>query len=349
MALDIIFFDKTSQGQEVKQVSLINKNGMIVQILDYGATIRTIFAKDKHGNLRDVVLGFDNMPAYEKSRAHFGAAIGRHANRLAGSSFTLDGVTYNLPANEGKNQLHGGIIGFDRLIWSIEPIGPSTVRFTLVSPDGNEGYPGNLTTAITYGLTDDDELTIEYTAATDKPTIVNFTNHSYFNLNGHNSGTAMNHTLQLNSNFITEIGEGSIPTGTLLPVHGTPFDFTAPKAIGKDINDTSDAQIVQGGGYDHNYILDKTSAPIAVLAGDESGIVMETYTSQPGVQFYSGNFISRTPQPLGKDNAVYSSRDAVCLETQHYPDSPNHPQFPSVVLRPGEHFIETTTYKFFTH
>jgi aldose 1-epimerase len=338
----------------MEQFTLANRNGIDVTILSYGAIVQSVLAPDRNGKLGNVVLGFHNLDDYLTRNPFFGAVAGRYANRIARGRFTLDGETFTLPVNDGPNCLHGGLRGFDKVEYVAEEItsadGPG-VKLSRVSPDGEEGFPGTLTYAITYTLTDD-TLRIDYEATTDRPTIINLTNHSYFNLTGEGSGSILDHELVLNASRFTPVDETMIPTGAIAPVAGTPFDFTIPKLIGQDIRDGSHPQIVAGRGYDHNFVIDRPegdSASLTLVAratDPASGRVLTVHSTQPGVQFYTGNFLDGTLS--GYSDRVYRQGDGFCLETQHFPDSPNHPNFPTTILRPGETFRSTTTWSFST-
>lgn len=337
---------------EWEQYTLTNDSGMAVTILTYGAIIQSLTVPDKNGDPANVVLGFDNADDYATKSPYFGAIVGRYANRIAKGTFTLDGQTYTLPINNDPNSLHGGDTGFDKQIYAARPFtdadGPA-LELSRTSPDGEEGYPGALTYAVTYTLTQDNVLRIAYTATTDKATVVNLSNHSYFNLAGEGSGSIVDHVLQLNASHYTPVDETLIPTGAIAPVAGTPFDFTTAKAIGRDLRDGSDPQIVIGRGYDHNFVINRTAgdtalALVARVEEPTSGRVLEVHSTEPGVQFYSGNFLDGTF--AGTSGKVYRQTDAFALETQHFPDSPNQPDFPSTMLKPGETFASTTEWRF---
>jgi len=340
-------FGKLPNGTEVELYTLTNKNGVEVKITNYGATVTSIKAPDKNGKFEDVALGYDNLKGYLDKNPHLGSVAGRYANRIAKGQFTLAGKTYTLAKNNGENHLHGGPKGFYQAVWTVTP-SPANDAVTLkyLSKDGEEGYPGNLDVTVTYTLTDKNELKIDYAATTDKETILNLTNHSYFNLAGAGNGDILNHQLKINSDQITPVDKTMIPTGDVKQVAGTPFDFTNLTAIGARIND-QDEQLILGKGYDHNFIL-KTSNNITTPAVEvyepTTGRVMEVFTDQPGVQLYTGNFLDGTI--TGKGGKVYNQRYGFCLETQHYPDSPNKPNFPNVTLKPGQRFATTTIYKF---
>lgn len=350
MAISKDSFGSTQGGIAVDLYTLTNEKGMVAKITNYGGIIVSLTAPDKDGQLDDVVLGFDTIGEYEEKSPYFGCITGRYANRIAKGTFVLDGVTYDqLAINNGPNALHGGIKGFDKQVWAAAIAGDSLVLHT-ISADGEEGYPGKLDVTVTYTLTDD-SLRIDYAATTDKPTLCNLTNHSYFNLAGHAAGTdaLLAHQMMINGDGFTPIADGgAIPTGELRPVAGSPMDFKTPTPIGDRI-DAEDEQIQFGAGYDHNWVLNKDNEDELSLAArtidPKSGRVMETWTTEPGVQFYSANYLDGF---TGKSGAVYPRRSAFCLETQHYPDSPNQPNFPTTVLRPGEKYQSTTIYKFLT-
>ena len=337
--MDSYKFGTLSDGRPVTAWRLRNRTGASLVLLDYGAAVQSLTVPNGRGGVTDVVLGYDTAAEYEENGGFFGAAIGRVGNRIAGSSFTLDGKTYHLTANEGPNQLHGGPDGFHRRMWRAEPEGERMV-FTRISADGEEGYPGNLTVRIAYELLDGNALRITYDAETDRATPVSLTNHSYWNLHG--GGDILSHELQLNAEAYTEIDAAWIPTGRLLPVAGTPLDFRRSKAVGRDL-DADFAQLRLAGGYDHNYVLH--GSPAARLYGPETGIVMTVETTAPGVQMYSGNSI--TPR-TGKGNAALGAHSGICLETQCFPDAVHHDAFPSPILRPDEHYHSVTTYAFST-
>lgn len=340
-----------ASGATVTQYTLTNSNGMEVAIINYGGTITSIRVPDKSGTFADVTLGFSSIEGYLGEEPYFGALIGRFGNRIGRGRFTLDGTQYQLPQNDNGNTLHGGPKGFDKRVWTAEPLPAEAdrvgLKLTYVSADGEMGFPGNLTTVVTYHLTNDNEIVIGYSATTDKATVVNLTNHAYFNLAGHESGDVLGHLMQISADAITPVDSGLIPTGELMPVEGTAFDFNDATAIGAHIG-ADHQQLKYGGGYDHNWVLNKgiTKKPelAARVVEPTSGRVLEVYTTEPGIQFYSGNFLDGTL--TGKDGAVYKLRNGFCLETQHYPDSPNHDNFPSTTLRPGEEYKSTTVYKF---
>src|SRR5262245_52925805 len=341
-------FKKDIDGKPVDLYTLTTRTGMVVKITNQGAKIVQILVPDKNGQLGDVVLGYETVDQYVAGRASYGAVIGRYANRIAKGRFTLNGLEYQLPVNNGPNHLHGGR-GSHFRVWDARQIDDRSVRLTYVFKDGEEGYPGNATLTVVYTLTDDQEVKIAYEATTDKPTVVNFTNHAFFNLAGEGHGDILGHELTINADRFTPIDSTSIPTGELRAVAGTPFDFTRPTKIGARIS-AADEQLKFGTGYDHNFVLNKTgSGPslAARLADPASGRVMEVYTTEPGMQLYTGNFnTGKPPADVGKGGKPYNFREAVCLETQHFPDSPNKPNFPTTVLNPGQKFTSTTVYKF---
>ena len=345
---------KTSDGAAVELYTLTNANGMQVSISDYGALVTSLLVPDRDGKLEDVVLGYETVDDYIKDSPYFGAVVGRYGNRIAKGSFTLDGKTYDkLAINNEPNHLHGGLKGFDKVVWKAKPFetenGPA-LELTYRSVDGEEGYPGNLDVKITYMLGNDNTLAVNYEATTDKATPINLTQHSYFNLAGQGNGDILKHEVMLNADGFTPVDETLIPTGEIKPVEGTPFDFRKPTAIGARVDDTSDEQIKFGGGYDHNFVLNKEGTKDATLAArvtePTTGRMMEVYTTEPGVQFYVGNFLDGSL--TGKGGKVYQKRYGFCLETQHYPDSPNQPNFPSTILKPGEKYDTTTVFKFKT-
>lgn len=345
-------FGKTTDGQQADLYVLSNKKGMQVAITNFGATIVSVKVPDRNGKVADVVLGYDDVKDYESGKAYFGATVGRYANRIAHGEFTLNGATYTLAKNDGENHLHGGVRGFSKKMWTAKEVSTGNrpaLKFTYVSEDGEEGYPGKLKASVTFTLTDKSELIIQYAAATDKATVINLTNHSYFNLAGQDSGDILSHHLTLYADKFTPVDATLIPTGELRNVKGTPFDFTRAEAIGTRINQ-SDQQLKFGKGYDHNWVLKKNKvgglSPAAELYDAQSGRVVDVQTTEPGVQFYSGNFLDGTAR--GKAGKAYNYRTGLCLETQHFPDSPNHPHFPTTTLKPGERFRSTTIYAFST-
>jgi aldose 1-epimerase len=337
-------FGKTREGTPVRIYALTNQHGVEARITNYGGRVVSLRVPDKKGAMGDVVLGFDSIEGYLNENPYFGALIGRYANRIGHAQFTLNGVLYKVPKNDGDNSLHGGTRGFDKVVWTAREMKDGGLELTYVSKDGEEGYPGNCKVTVIYHLTDGNELKIEYAASTDKDTVVNLTNHSYFNLKG--GGDILSHLLTLHAETYTPVDGGLIPTGELKPVVGTPFDFRKATAIGARI-EQNDEQLKLGKGYDHNWVLNKKGAELSLAARveePETGRVMEVWTTQPGIQFYTGNFLDGTIK--GKGGKVYARRSALCLETQHFPDSPNKPKFPSVVLKPGMELKSTTVYKF---
>ena len=346
----------TSQGEitvsdfgNIRLFTMTNANGMEIKVTNYGATITAINVPDRAGKLADVTLGYNDVAGYINAveKPYFGAIVGRYGNRIAKGKFELDGQEYSLPINNAPNSLHGGHFGFDKVVWDATTEGTNTVRLSYRSPDGDQGYPGNLTTIVTYQLTDNNEITVDYKATTDKPTPVNLTQHAYFNLKGEGNGTILEHDLMIHANRYTPVDETLIPTGELAAVEGTPFDFRNAKPIGRDIN-LDNPQLKYGGGFDHNWVInredDQTLVHAATLYEPTSGRVMEVLTTEPGLQFYSGNFLSGNL--TGKSGKTYEWRGALCLETQHFPDSPNHENFPSTILRPGNTLSSTTVFRF---
>ena len=335
------------EGNDTRLYVMKNAAGMEVCVTNIGGRIASITVPDKNGEPKDVVLGFDNVRDYMSAETNFGALIGRYGNRIAKGKFSLDGVEYTLEQNNGNNSLHGGTRGFHTRHFAIVQPDSMTLVCTYISKDGEEGFPGNLNVKVTYRLTEDNALRIDYAAATDKPTIVNLTNHSYFNLSGDPGKTILDHVLYLNSSKYTPVDEELITTGVLEDLRGTPMDFTSPASIGARINDVSFTQIKYGNGYDHNFVIDKSdnaSALAATVHCPSTGIMLEVYTTEPGVQFYTGNFLDGTS--VGKKGIAYKQRTAFCLETQHFPDSPNKPEFPSTTLRPGEAYHSLCIYRF---
>jgi len=343
-------FGKTADGKPVVVYTLTNKNGLEARIMTYGATLVSLKTPDRAGHLADIVLGFDSVDPYVAGVPYYGATIGRFANRIANARFALNGKTYDITRNDGPNSLHGGI-GFDKRLWKAEPfenkLGPG-VKFTYVSADGEEGYPGQLTVHVVYQLRNDNDLSIQYDAATTKPTPINLTNHSYFNLSGNPNTTILDDTLMINADRFTPVNATLIPTGELKPVKGTPFDFRKATVMGAHIND-NDEQIRFARGFDDNWVLNKPRAGAmsvaAVLTDPASGRVVEVRTTEPGVQFYTGNFMDGKPAGKG---TVFKYRTGLTLETQHYPDSPNQPKFPNTILKPGQSFHSRTDFTFKT-
>ncbi len=339
-------FGQTPDKQTVVLYTLTNPNGVKAKITSYGAILVSLETPDKNGNIADIILGFDTLDGYLKEHPYFGVIVGRYANRIGAAKFELNDVEYKLAANNGANHLHGGIKGFDKVVWNVEDVkaadDTAAVKLSYLSKDGEEGYPGSLNCSVTYTLTKDNELKIEYEAQTDKTTIVNLTNHAYWNLAGQGNGDILGHELTLNADKYTPVDEGLIPTGEIKEVKDSPMDFTKSMTIGSRISQVT-------GGYDHNYVLNSGGGKLALAAKvyePTTGRVMEIYTSEPGIQLYSGNFLDGSI--TGKSGKVYKKHYAFCLETQHFPDSPNKPQFPSVVLKPGEKYQTVTVHKFST-
>lgn len=340
-------FNKIIKGKEVKLFTLKNKNGLITQITNYGGRVVNLFTPDKEGNMKDIVLGYSSIDGYLNSNEiYFGALIGRYGNRIARGQFSINEKTYTMVTNNGANHLHGGKDGFNNVVWDAEKKGENTLILTYISKDGEEGYPGNLKTKVEYTLTEKNELKVEYWAETDKPTHINLTHHSFFNLHGAGNGTINDHILQIDADRYTPVDEGLIPTGEIAEVENTPFDFRKPTAIGKRVNHRFD-QLNYGKGYDHNFVLNNSSKKIhfaAKIYEPKSGRSIEVFTNEPGLQFYGGNFLNGSDK--GKEGKPYKFRTAFCLETQHFPDTPNQPHFPSTLLNPGEKYHSVCIYKF---
>lgn len=342
-------FGKLPNGTTVYLYTLANQQGMQVKITNYGGIITSVLVPDKEGQFGDVVLGYDHLRGYLEKTPYFGAIVGRYGNRIASGKFTLNGVEYSLAINNGPNALHGGLKGFDKVVWEPKEInqdGKPGLQLKYVSKDMEEGYPGKLDVTITYLLTNKNEIQIDYQATTDKKTVLNLTNHSYFNLKDDGASTILDHQIMINADRFTPVDQTLIPTGELRPVEGTPFDFRQPQKIGERI-EADDQQIKFGGGYDHNFVLNGQAGTLRLAARVReatTGRVLEVFTTQPGVQFYTGNFLDGSI--TGKNGTVYGRRHGFCLETQHFPDSPNHPNFPSTVLAPGEKYHEVTVFKF---
>ena len=343
-------FETTIDGKQTDLYVLKNHNGMEAAFTNYGGRLVSLIVPDKNGKMTNVVAGFNNVEGYVKStEPYYGATIGRYGNRIAKGKFTLDGKQYQLSVNNGVNTLHGGKKGFQYVVWNADKLNDSTIRFTYLSKDGEEGFPGNVNVKVIYSLTGDNSLKCEYEATTDKTTVVNLTNHAYFNLNGEGSGTILNHIVQIYAEKYNPIDSSWIPLGPIATVKGTPFDFTKPTTIGARINDDNQ-QLKNGQGYDHNFVLNGTKVDglnhAATVTGDKSGIVMNVYTQEPGLQFYSGNFMA------GKNTFSNGSKDdyrtAFAMETQHFPDSPNEPSYPSTVLKPGQLYKTYSLYNFST-
>ncbi|MGA7160935.1 MAG: aldose epimerase family protein [Bacteroidota bacterium] len=344
-------FGKLSDGREVFRYSLKNDSGMRVQIINYGAIVTNIYVKDRDGNFSDVVLGYDSLQGYVNDKTYFGAIVGRYGNRIGKGKFRLDGKEYQLTLNDGQNHLHGGTMGFNKVLWNAEPMedeaGPS-LKLTYTSKDGEEGYPGTVTTTVTYTLTKNNALEIRYEGTTDKPTVFNPTHHSYFNLTGTLTKTILDHRLMIAADSMTPVGPGLITTGAIVSVANTPMDFRAMTPIGSHIGDQNE-QLKLARGYDHNWVLrdyNKQLRKVAEVDEPTTGRVLTLFTDQPGLQFYTGNFLDGTQK--GKNGIAYQFRTGFCLEAQCYPDSPNKPNFPSAVLRPGDVYRQTTIYQFST-
>jgi aldose 1-epimerase len=344
-------FGTLPTGERVQAFTLTNARGMEMRVIDYGGIIVSLRTPDRAGNIADIVLGFDDLEGYVKSSPYFGAITGRYANRIAKGQFTLDGTTYRLAVNNGPNALHGGLKGFDKVVWQVEPSADTSgarlvLRYT--SADGEEGYPGTLRATVTYTLTDRNELVVEYEATTDKPTPVNLTQHTYFNLAGEGSGTVLDHVVSIGADRYVPIDSTSIPTGDLPSVAGTPFDFRTPTPIGARI-DQPDPQLTNGHGYDHTFVLNRAQGSTGLVHAAHvvepiSGRTLDVATTEPGVQFYTGNFLDG--KVVGKNGHAYPRRGGFCLETHHFPDSPNKPQFPSTILRPGDTYHSRTVFTF---
>lgn len=343
-------FGQTVDSVQVKQFTLTNKNGLEMKVMTYGAIITSLKTPDNQGKLEDIVLGYDNLQGYIDNNPYFGAIVGRYGNRIANAKFSIDGKEYKLAENNGKNSLHGGVKGFDKVVWNateINDVNGVGLKLTYKSIDGEEGFPGNLDITVFYTLNNEDELEVQYQAKTDKKTIVNLTQHTYFNLTAMKEDI-LGHELSMNASHITPVDDGLIPTGDLLPVENTPFDFRTAKTIGQDIA-AEHEQIKFGNGYDHNWVLNESEDKMklaATLFEAKSGRVVEVYTTEPGIQFYTGNFLDGSI--TGKNGVVYKYRSGLCLETQHYPDSPNQPEFPSTLLNPNEEYLTITKFKFST-
>lgn len=340
-------FGRCQNGATAKLHTLRNERGAELAVIPYGATIQKLRVPDRNGNYSDIVLGFDSIDGYLGSNAYFGSVIGRYANRIANGSFDLDGKEHLLGQNDGSSCLHGGFKGFDQTIWNVDRIEDATsITLSHLSPDHEEGFPGEISVSVIYTLTDANELRIDYRAVTDKATPLNLTNHMYFNLAGHDDGDILGHVVMIGAAAYTPVGDSLIPTGEIRSVEGTPFDFQRATAVGERI-DTDDNQIRAAGGYDHNWVLDRKQTGLVLAARvfePGSGRIMEVLTEEPGMQFYTGNFLDGSH--VGKSGAVYGRRSGFCMETQHFPDSPNQPGFPPTILRPGEIYRTTTIYRF---
>ena len=348
VAIQPIAFHKTIDGKQVDLYQLKNKNGMELSVTNYGGRVVSLIVPDKNGKMEDIVLGYDSIGGYLNSNEqYFGASIGRYGNRIAKGTFKIDSLKYNLAINNSPNCLHGGLKGFSAKVWDAVQKGENELNLMLVSPDMEEGFPGELMVMMSYKLTDNNELVISYYAKTSKPTVINLTNHSYFNLHGAGNGDILDHVLFIDADKFTPVDSTLIPTGKIEPVTGTPFDFKTPVAIGTRINDKNE-QLTFGTGYDHNFVLNKAGNKTVSLAASvyepNSGRFMEVFTDEPGLQFYSGNFLKG--KEIGKQDKPYNFRSALCLETQHFPNSPNQPEFPTVVLKPGEFYSSACIYKF---
>lgn len=344
-------YGTTRDGKAVTEFTLTNTHGMVAKIINYGGIITALHVPDRNGTFGDVVLALNSLAEYEAGHPYFGALIGRYGNRIGKATFTLDGKAYSLAVNNGPNALHGGLKGFDKQVWDAKEIASSAgvaIELSYLSPDGEEGYPGNLSVTVVYTLTDANALQIDYRATTDKTTVVNLTNHSYFNLSGNGSGTVYDQIVQINADRYTPVNDSLIPTGELAPVAGTPFDFRSPKVINGGLR-SSHQQVVYGRGYDHNFVLNRKGSGLEQAArvyAPATGRALEVWTTEPAMQFYTGNFVDGTL--VGSSGGIYRQGDGLCLETQHYPDSPNQSNFPTTTLKPGETYQTTTVYKFST-
>jgi len=345
--IESVPFGRAPDGTPVDLYRLTNCHGLVATITDYGGIVVSLMVPDRRGQLGDIVLGYDNLAGYLAKSPYFGCLVGRYGNRIAKGVFKLDGQTYSLAKNDGENHLHGGRIGFDKVVWSARPLpgdAPASLQLYYLSKDGEEGYPGALSVTVTYTLSDEDEFIVDYLASTDKATVVNLTHHGYFNLDG--ADDTLDHLLTINADFFTPGDSGLIPTGEVRAVRDTPMDFTRPKAIGTDIR-SNDPQLIIGHGYDHNWVLNQTRDKLSLAAslmGPKTGRVMEVFTTEPGIQFYGGGHLDGTI--VGKQGKVYGPCHGLCLETQHYPNSPNQADFPSTVLRPGQTYRSRTVHRF---
>jgi aldose 1-epimerase len=338
-------FDSTINGKQTSLFTLENENGVILRLTNFGASMVQVITPDKNGEFEDVILGYDNVEGYVNDEMSLGCIVGRYANRIARGTFMLDGKEYNLSINNGLNSLHGGPGGIHSQVWDAEEI-DNGVKFTVVSPHMEEGYPGELRVSVSYTLNDDNEIILDYIATTSEPTHLNLTNHTYWNLNGEAEADILDHELMVNADFITPVDTTLIPTGEFMKVEETPFDFRNFERIGTRI-DNAHPQLMAGGGYDHNFVLDRQTEneleKAAALYSSESGRLLEVLTTEPGIQVYSGNFMDGTV--AGKNNKTYAYRHAIALETQHFPDSPNQPDFPTTLLKPGEEYIQKTVFR----
>lgn len=345
MSISINKFGTTPDGKDVQIVKITNKNGVTAQIVTYGAALQALYAPDKNNHFDDIVLSYDKLDGFINDDKFYGATIGRCANRIEHGKFTIDGVTYNVAINDGNNHLHGGIKGFNKVVWDIKAYDDNSVTLHYLSVDGEEGYPGNLSVSVKYDLSDDNALSIHYDAETDKSTVVNLTNHSYFNLGGHSSGSILDEELYLNSDIFTPANDEAIPSGELRKVDNTAMDFRTAKKIGQDI-DSTEEQIIFGKGYDHNWMLN-AKGDISVLSAEltdkKSGRVLQMYTDSPAVQVYSANYLDGSV--CCKENVRYNAREAICLETQAVPNAINNNSFETTLLKPGERYSYTTIYK----
>ncbi|WP_263771055.1 aldose epimerase family protein [Propionivibrio soli] len=352
LLVDAAAFQKDLQGIRTDLYTLRNRTGLSAQVTNYGAKLVTLIVPDRNGVPADIVMGYDNIDRYLTANPNFGSTVGRYANRISNASFTLDGATYTLTKNDGDNTLHGGNKSFRHVVWQATRIDDSTVAFTYYSKDGEEGYPGNLNVRVVYALTDNNELRIEYQATTDKPTVLNLTNHSFFNLAGHGNGDVLGQLLEVNASGYTRVKAGFIPTGEIVPVAGTPMDFRKPTPVGARIRDDyPELRMPATPGYDQNFVLDKKPGQLSFAArvtDPKSGRVMELFTTEPGLQVFSGQNSNGAGGFVGKRGVPYNVYSSLCLEPQHFPDSPNRPEFPSTVLRPGEWYSQTSAYRFST-
>jgi aldose 1-epimerase len=340
-------FQTSFKGSEIQLFKLKNGNGLEMEVTNFGARVISLYVPDRNGDFEDIALGHDNIQDYiDHPNTFFGAPVGRYANRISGAKFSLNGVTYPLEANNGTNSIHGGRDGFHNVVWTVEEVSRQKIIFSYLSKDGEGGFPGTLSVRMSYALTDKDEFEIQYEAETDKSTVVNLTHHSYFNLHGAGKGNVTDHILWIHADHYTPVDSLLIPTGEIIPVKATPLDFTIPKRIGERIDDEHE-QLKLAQGYDHNWVLNKKETKQGVSLAVEiwvpNGRKMSVYTTEPGIQIYTGNFLNDVK---GKGDEVYSRRGGICLETQHFPDSPNKPDFPSVILNPNEKYNQTTIYKF---
>jgi aldose 1-epimerase len=345
--VDEASFKTEHDGKTMELFTLKNANGLVAQITNYGGKVINLWTPDKNGDFADIVIGYETSAEYlNTTEIYYGTLIGRYGNRIANGQFTLNDSVYTLAKNNGENHLHGGIKGFNNVVWNAKKLDDQTLELTYLSVDGEEGYPGNLNVKVVYKLTDENELKVEYWATTDKPTPINLTQHSFFNLKGAGNGDVNDHIMQIMADAFTPVDSTLIPTGEIAPVDGTPFDFRTPTVIGDRINDEH-IQMKYGNGYDHNWVLNKAESGLSYAAKvvePASGRTLEVYTNEPGIQFYGGNFM--TGNDTGKGGKVFAFRGAFCLETQHFPDSPNKPQFPSTILNPGEEYYSVCVYKF---